>query len=205
MSPLEFWFDFGSTYSYPAAMRVEALTREAGVPLVWRSFVLGALFQRQGWDTSPFVLNPVRGRYMWRDVERTCTDLSLPFRMPSAFPRNGLLAARVVCRFEEEPWVPSFVRAVYRANFEHDREISDPTVVADCLTAVDQDPPRVLAEAGADANKRKLRERTDEAWSRGVFGSPTFLAGDEVFWGNDRLENAVRWWRRGEQAALRLR
>jgi 2-hydroxychromene-2-carboxylate isomerase len=92
-APLEFWFEFASTYSYPAAMRVEAAARAAGVPLAWRPFLVGPIFRAQGWNDSPFNIYPAKGRYMWRDLERICAQLGLPLRRPSAFPRNGLLAA----------------------------------------------------------------------------------------------------------------
>lgn len=190
---LELWFDFGSTYSYPAALRIEALAGASGVDVSWRPFLLGPIFRLQGWNDSPFNLNPRRGAYMWRDVARVCADLDIPFRKPTVFPRNGILAARVATRFEGEGWVPEFVRTVYRANFAEDREISDREVIASCLAACGVDPEPALAAAVTDEAKGKLRERTDEAERRGVFGAPTFFAGDEMFWGNDRLERALAW------------
>src|SRR5574341_701580 len=117
MSSLQFWFEFGSTYSYLAAMRIERLLAAEGVGLEWKPFLLGPLFQRQGWNDSPFNLYPARGRYMWRDLERHCRMYGVPFRRPSGFPRNGLLAARVALIGAAEPWGPEFVRRVYRANF----------------------------------------------------------------------------------------
>jgi 2-hydroxychromene-2-carboxylate isomerase len=128
--PVEFWFEFASTYSYPAASRIEAAAAAAGVPLVWRPFLLGPIFGRQGWNDSPFNIYPAKGRYMWRDLARICERHRLPLRRPSRFPRNGLLPARVALLGSGAPWGPAFVRAVYRANFAEDREISDPAVVA---------------------------------------------------------------------------
>lgn len=193
---LEFWFEFASTYSYPVAMRIERLAREAGVSLRWRAFLLGPIFREQGWQDSPFNLYPAKGRYMWRDLERICEDEGLPFRRPSKFPRNGLLAARVVCAFEEEPWIPEFVRNVYRANFEHDREIAEPGVIAECLASAGADPDVSLARAQTDECKQLLRARTSEAAALGIFGAPTFRVGEELFWGGDRLSVALAWTRR---------
>ena len=82
---IEFWFDFASTYSYPAAMRVEELAGSHGCSVQWRPFLLGAIFQKQGWNDSPFNIYPAKGRYMWRDLERLCASLELPFRKPSQF------------------------------------------------------------------------------------------------------------------------
>ena len=123
---LEFWFEFGSTYSYPAAARVEDLARAYGVALIWRPFLLGPIFREQGWEDSPFNIYPTKGAYMWRDMERLCTALDVPFQRPSQFPRNGLLAARIACWFDAKPWLPNFVRAVYEANFVTDEDISNP-------------------------------------------------------------------------------
>src|SRR5215468_8509234 len=94
-SPLEFWFEFASTYSHLAVSQVEDAARAAGVALVWRPFLLGPVFKAQGWDDSPFNVYPVKGRYMWRDLERICAKQGVPLRRPSCFTRNGLLAARV--------------------------------------------------------------------------------------------------------------
>src|SRR5712664_252380 len=92
---LDFWFDFASTYSYPAAMLIGALADESAVQIRFRPFLLGPIFKAQGWTTSPFNLYPAKGHYMWRDLERLCADLSLPFRRPEPFPQNSLLAARL--------------------------------------------------------------------------------------------------------------
>lgn len=190
---VDFWFEFGSTYSYPAAMRIEALARQKGVSVNWRAFLLGAIFREQGLADSPFNLNPVKGRYMWRDLERTCDALGIPFRRPSQFPRNGLLASRVACFYHDAPWLPAFTRAVYRANFAVDADISDAAVVGECIADAGADPDEVLGQAQSDASKRKLREQTDEAMRIGLFGAPTIVIGDELFWGNDRLPEALDW------------
>jgi len=190
---VQFWFEFGSTYSYPAAMRVERLAKERGVAVAWRAFLLGPIFQEQGWNDSPFNLYPVKGRYMWRDLARICESQGIPLRRPSRFPRNGLLAARVACRFADEPWLPEFVRAVYEANFARDLEIAEPAVVAECLVRAGQEPGARLEAAQTDAAKQALREQTEQARRLGVFGAPSFVVGDELFWGNDRLEAALAW------------
>jgi 2-hydroxychromene-2-carboxylate isomerase len=191
--PVEFWFEFASTYSYPAAMRVEALAARYGVPLVWRAFLLGPIFRAQGWNDSPFNLYPAKGRYMWRDLERICGADGLPFRRPAVFPQNGLLAARIACWFADEPWLPAFVRAVYVANFGDGRDISDPAVLAACLAEAGEAASPVLDRIKEDDAKAKLRVRTDEAVRHGIFGAPSVRVGAELFWGNDRLEAAFRW------------
>jgi len=192
-STLECWVEPASTYSYPAVMRVAAACAARGVPLAWRPFLLGPIFAAQGWTDSPFNLYPAKGRYMWRDLERTCAVLGLPFRRPSRFPRPSLVGARVACLAQDEPWVGDFLRALYHANFVDDRETGEPAVVASLLDAVGQDGAAWVARAGEDAAKAKLRAQTERAQALGIFGAPSFVVDGEVFWGNDRLEDAIGW------------
>lgn len=190
---MEFWFEFASTYSYPAAMRVEALAGDTGVEVCWRPFLLGPIFREQGWRDSPFNIYPTKGRYMWRDLERICAANRLPLRQPSEFPRNGLLAARIACRFADEPWLPAFVRSVYRANFEEDADIASPPTLMRCLSVSGEDPDALVQEAQSPRSKARLRAQTEEASRLGIFGAPSFVVNGELFWGNDRLEDALSW------------
>lgn len=190
---LEFWFEFGSSYSYPAAARIEDVASEGNVTLAWRPFLLGPIFRDQGWEDSPFNLYPAKGRYMWRDLTRICGQMGLPFRRPSKFPRNGLLAARVACQFDSETWLPPFVRAVYHANFAEDRDISTPATIASLLQKLGLPAEDVLRQAASPECKAKLRAQTEHARDAGIFGAPAFLAAGELFWGNDRLEDSVEW------------
>jgi 2-hydroxychromene-2-carboxylate isomerase len=194
--PLQFWFEFASTYSYPAAMRLERVAAARGVSLEWRPFLLGPIFGEQGWRDSPFNIYPVKGRYMWRDLARICSKEGIALRQPSRFPRNGLLAARVACAATGESWMPEFVRAVYRANFAEDREIAEPAVVGAVLDQVGADAATWLACAQEPAAKERLRANTESAKAIGIFGAPSFVTGDELFWGNDRLEDALDWHQR---------
>ncbi len=190
---LEFWYEFASTYSYPAAARIEPLAAAAGVSVVWRPFLLGPIFARQGWSDSPFNIYPAKGQYMWRDLERLCAREGLPFRRPSAFPRNGLIAARIALIAAEEGWCGDFSRAVYRANFVADQDIADLRVLGAVIESLGRKPAPLFESAGAPAIKDKLRAQTEAAMSRGIFGAPSFVAGGELFWGNDRLEPAIEW------------
>lgn len=194
---LQFWFEFASTYSYPAAMRVEQVAAAAGVKVEWRPFLLGPIFASQGWNDSPFNIYPVKGRYMWRDLERLCNAYEIPLRRPSQFPRGSLLAARVACAGQMEPWCGDFVRAVYHANFVDDRNIGDAAVVASLVESLGLDGEAELVVAQSDANKQQLRQQTEAAINLGIFGAPTLVVGSELFWGNDRIEQAVEWCAQG--------
>ncbi len=192
---VHFWFEFGSTYSYLSALRIEGAAREAGVPLAWEPFLLGPIFAEQGWDDSPFNVYPAKGRYMWRDMERLCSANGIPFRKPSSFPRSGVVAARVAClaKATEEPWLTEFVRAVFRANFAEDREIGEAAEIHSILLPLGLPGACIVERAGAPYNRPRLREQTRRAVELGIFGAPSFVVGEELFWGNDRLEDALAW------------
>jgi 2-hydroxychromene-2-carboxylate isomerase len=191
---LDFYLEFASTYSYPAAMRIGTLAEAAGVAVRWRPFLLGPIFKAQGWDNSPFNIYPAKGRYMWRDVERICARLELPFRRPDPFPQPSLLAARLAHVGLDEGWGESFCRAVYAAEFGDGRQIGDESVMRDLLQGLGVAAEPALARVHADDIKERLRATTAEAQARGVFGAPTFIcADDELFWGHDRMAEALAW------------
>ena len=191
---LDFWFEFASTYSYPAVMRVDALAGKAGVAVHFRPFLLGPILKAQGWDTSPFNLYPAKGRHMWRDVERTCADLALPFRRPEPFPQSSVLAARVALVGLADRWGEDFCRAVYNAEFAEGRRIDDRETIGAILSGLKVDADTAIAAAHSDAIKEKLRSETTIAQQLGIFGAPSFTTRDgELFWGNDRLERALAW------------
>ena len=189
---MQFWFDFASTYSYVAAMRVEEVCARAGVSLEYRPFLLGPIFQEQlGIKDSPFNVHPVRGRYMWRDLERLCAKYDLPWRKPSVFPRKSVLAARVACCAGDA--VAPLVRAIFRANFSEDLDIADPEVMRALVDDIGGDGVQALELANSPDVKLQLRVNTSEAQRLGIFGAPDFVAQGELFFGQDRLDDAVAW------------
>ena len=193
MATLEFWHEFASTYSYLAVMRIEALAREAGVEIAWRPFLLGPIFAKQGWTTSPFNLYPAKGRHMWRDMERRAARLRLPLVRPEPFPQNSITAARLMLVGLEEGWGPAFARRVYAAEFGEGRDISKDETLAPLVAQAGGDPQAALARARSDEIKARLRAATEEAERKGIFGAPSFVVGAELFWGDDRLEDALAW------------
>jgi 2-hydroxychromene-2-carboxylate isomerase len=124
-------------------------------------------------------------------MQRQCTKYGLRWQRPSVFPRNALLAARVALQGEDSPWIAGFCEQVMLANFADDREIADEALIADILTGLGADSAAIIAAAKSDACKAALRARTADAQARGIFGAPMFFAGGEMFWGNDRLEDAL--------------
>lgn len=187
----KFWFEFASTYSYLSVSRIEDLTNKEGISIEWKPFLLGPVFNSQGWETSPFNIYKAKGDYMWRDIERLCEKYKVPFAKPTEFPRNGILPARVAIAFEGESWVPKFTKKVFNSNFVEDRDIADEEVISSILESLELDPPTIIEHAKTQENKDKLRAQTQLSVDKGIFGAPTFVIGEEIFWGNDRLEDAI--------------
>jgi 2-hydroxychromene-2-carboxylate isomerase len=193
---LEFWYEFASTYSYLAAMRIEALAARAGVAVEWKPFLLGPIFHAQGWESSPFNLYPAKGRYMVRDLARLAAERGLRFALPQPFPQNSLLAARVALVGADEGWVAPFTRAVFTAEFADGAQIADRGTLAAILDGLKLDAQRILSRIDEPAIKERLKQQTAQAQRLGIFGAPSFASGGELFWGDDRLEQALAWAKR---------
>ncbi|MBD8655584.1 2-hydroxychromene-2-carboxylate isomerase [Oxalobacteraceae sp. CFBP 13730] len=191
MNIIEFWFDFGSNYSYLSMMRIQRAAAAANLRVELKPFMLGPIFKSFGWETSPFVLQTLKGDYVWRDMHRQCVKYGLRWQRPSVFPRNALLAARIALQGESTCWLEGFCEQVMLANFADDRDIGDEAVLAGILDGLGADSAEIIAAAKTDACKAALRARTADAQARGIFGAPMFFVGDEMFWGNDRLEDAI--------------
>ena len=197
MPKIEFWYEFASTYCYPTAMRIEKVAKRKGVAVVWKPFLLGPVFKDQGMDDSPFNLYPIKGGYMWRDLERICEQQGIKFRRPKVFPQNGLLAARVALTPTLEGKQEKYSRQVYKAQFAKGKDISSAEVLATILSRIGVNAEHAFEQAEDDKIKTSLRKNTEKAMKKKVFGAPTFITTDgELFWGNDRLEQAVTWARK---------
>jgi 2-hydroxychromene-2-carboxylate isomerase len=197
MPILDFWYEFASTYSYPAAMRIGEAAKEAGVDIRWRPFLLGPIFKAYGWSDSPFNIFAAKGRYMWRDLTRICEDADVPLQLPPVrFPQNGLKAARLALAGEGDGWTPAFTRAVFAANYAEQQDISDDATLCAILDGLGVNAEAAVVTSSSPAIKERLKTQTAEAEARGLFGAPSFTIGDELFWGNDRLEAALAWAKR---------
>jgi 2-hydroxychromene-2-carboxylate isomerase len=191
MATLEFWFDFGSNYSYLSAMRIDALALEKKVHVIWKPFLLGVVFKALGWETSPFILQKLKGDYTWRDMARQCEKYALPWQQPSAFPRTALLPMRVALIGADQGWIAPFARRMMTMNFATDRDIDNIEAVSEVLEELGLDARAILALALTQDNKQRLRGQTEQAQALNLFGAPSFISDGELFWGNDRLDDAL--------------
>lgn len=192
---LEFWYEFASTYSYLAAERVDAMAQTHGLTVSWRPFLLGPIFASQGWNSSPFKIYKVKGTYMWRDMERTAELYNLPFKIPTAeLPQHSVLAARVALCMADGEQRADYSRQVYRAEWAADKNIADRVTISNILQEMGLAAEDILEKAASPEIKQVLKDNTEEAVNKGIFGAPSFVTEDgELFWGDDRLEQAARW------------
>ena len=192
--PVEFWFDFASPYSFIAAHRLLSTSVAEGLEINWQPFLVGVVLSRKtkGLSNTQLVTE-AEAAYRRHDVKRTCDELGIPLRWPSNYPRGSMLAGRIAFGAIGETWLEPFVGSVFAANFLHDRDIGSEAVIADILKGLDMDPVSTIASATTDAAKAAFRDHVEHAITRGVFGAPMFAVDNELFWGNDRLEQAAAW------------
>lgn len=190
---IEFFFDFSSPFAYLASCRIEAIAARHGREVWWRPMMLGPALAASG--NRPNIQVPLKGRYFERDVPRSARMLGIPFKMPRRFPLVTLTAARAFYWLEEaapERAVP-FAKAVFKAFFVEDRDVTDRGVLAELLAAVGADAQTALAAGGEARIKERLKAVTGEAVAHGVFGAPFILVDGEPFWGVDRLDQVEHW------------
>ena len=198
-SPIEFWFSIGSTYTYLTVMRIGEVAATTGISFRWRPFDVRAIMLEM--NNIPFSTKPVKARYMWRDVERRAAMYGIPWAAIPPYPLKDLsLPNRVALVGCEEGWCAAYVTAAYRRWFIGRKDVSGEPNISTSLREIGQDPDRVLAIADSERLKILLNGQTDTARGLEIFGAPSFVVGDELFWGDDRLEDAIAWRQSGSLA-----
>ena len=185
---VEFYFDFGSPASYLAYTQLPALCRDTGAALVWKPMLLGGVFQATG-NHSPATI-PAKGAYTFTDFGRFAKRYGVPLRHNPYFPINTLMLMRGAAglQLREPARFEPYMAAVFRAIWVDAQNLNDPATVATVLQAAGFDPAALLALTQDGEVKERLKAETQEAVARGVFGAPTFFVGDQMFWGQDRLD-----------------
>lgn len=194
---LEFYFDFSSPYGYFASLRVDRVAEAAGRQTVWKPFLLGVVFKDTG--ARPLAQVPLKGPYSIHDWHRLARYQGCPWVLPDPFPIPTQAAARAFYWLEstDAELAKRFARACYHAYFGEGRSIMAPQAVADVGASLGIAPDDLLDAVAASGWKDKLKEETEAAIRRGVFGSPFFFVDGEGFWGSDRLDMVAEWLARG--------
>lgn len=184
---VEFYFDFGSPYSYLAYKELPRVAQRTGAQIVWRPILLGGVFKATG-NHSPAEI-PAKGRWSKTDTARWSRRYGASLQQNPHFPVNtlALMRAAVGFQLQDEAAFHRYVEAIFAAMWEQQRNLNDPAEIGAVLTAAGFDARQVLGMIDAPAVKDALKQATEAAVARGVFGVPSFFVGDELFWGNDRL------------------
>jgi 2-hydroxychromene-2-carboxylate isomerase len=196
VKPIDFWFTMGSTYTFLTVMRLPSIEQSRNISFRWRPFHLLTILQEM--KHVPFADKPAKAAYMWRDIERRAQMLGLTLNVPAPYPvKHSIVANKVAILGLQEGWGVEFVRGAYRRWFQLGQENGDEPNLSETLTEVRQEPDRVLKLVRDGAVDGLLTEETNQARALGIFGSPTFAVGGELFWGDDRLEDAISWYKYG--------
>ena len=196
---IDFWTSVGSTYSYLTVMRLKSVEQAEGVRFRWRPFSVRAIMIEQ--NNIPFRDKPIKAAYMWRDIGRRAQMYGLAPKLPAPYPlREWDVANRVAIVGEAEGWLPDYMVATYRRWFDGGDPAGSEPNLSESLNEIGQDPQRVLATAASEETERRYLAATEEAKGLGIFGVPTFVVGGELFWGDDRLNDAINWLRHGRVA-----
>ena len=194
---IDFWFSIGSTYTYLSVMRLSEAERATGITFRWRPFSVRQIMLEM--DNIPFRTKPIKAAYMWRDIERRAAMYQLPARVPAPYPISQWdTANRVAVLAASEGWIAGYACATYRRWFRDGLEPGAEPNLGDTLRELQQDPGHVLERANGDEIGQSFEAATGEARGLGIFGSPTFVVDRELFWGDDRLEDAIAWHRSGK-------
>jgi 2-hydroxychromene-2-carboxylate isomerase len=188
MKSFEFWFDFGSTASYLAWTQLPVLEAATGATAVFKPMLLGGVFQATG-NQSPANI-PAKGKYIFADFSRFAKRYGVEFNMNPYFPVNTLLFMRgaIALQLKGDPRFNDYCRAVFNAIWVASLNMNDAAVAAQALVRAGFDATALIALASEQVTKDALKAATQTAVERGVFGAPTFFVGDQMFWGQDRMD-----------------
>ena len=193
MHKLQFWFGYASTYSYLSVARIARLASERGVEVDWQPISLLPIFAERGMDRGPFLPYPDKLEYMWRDLERRAARHGLSYKRPTVYPPSTRLVTRVGVLAGQEGWCREFTEAVFNLHWTEGRYIGTEDNLDAALTLLGREKSKVLADSSGAYIDEALAARTARVKELKLFGAPSFTVGDELFWGDDRLEDAIDW------------
>ena len=193
MQPVEFWIEYGSTYTYLSVARMGRLAEASGVEVRWQPFFVMPIMAESGMTQGPFLPFPSKTAYMWRDIERRSSRHGVPYARPSTYPVNSLLTARIACIASAEGWCQAFTEDVFRLHWTENILIGSDENLHRALVGLSKDPRLLVEKAQTTEIKEALKKQTERAKSLGIFGAPSFTVSEELFWGDDRLDEALEW------------
>ena len=194
---IDFYFDFSSPYGYLAALKVPEIETKTGLNVIWHPILLGAVFKTT--SQTPLMTQPVRGAYFTRDMERCARKQGVPMLWPDPCPFASQAACRAFYHLADQSTdqAVAFARSVYISSFGEGKNVTDHDVLRHLLAKIGADADSTMAAITTDEVKEKLKAATQNAIDQGVFGSPSFIVGSELFWGHDRIDHLIDWCQSG--------
>ena len=189
IKPFDFYFDFGSPYAFLAHKEIRKLEKENSIKIKFKPILLGALLKLSG--LKPLIDIPIKGKYMIRDCKLWAEKYNIEFKFNNYFPIITLTLMRCVLVAEKEDFSENFINKVFDAIWKDGLNLNDNLIVEKLIKNLDINPKKFLLETTDAKIKDELKKRTDEAYDKGIFGVPSFIVNNKIFWGQDRLEFAV--------------
>ena len=189
IKPFDFYFDFGSPYAFLAHKEIRKLEKEKSIKIKYKPILLGALLKLSG--LKPLIDIPIKGKYMIRDCKLWAEKYNIEFKFNNYFPIITLTLMRCVLVAEKEDFSENFINKVFDAIWKDGLNLNDNLIVEKLIKNLDINPKKFLLETTDAKIKDELKKRTDEAYDKGIFGVPSFIVNNKIFWGQDRLEFAV--------------
>ena len=193
MEEIESWFSIGSTYSYLLVTRLKEVEQKFEVKFSWQPFSVRKIMLEM--DNVPFLpTKKEKADYMWRDIERRANSYGFEAKVPAPYRLKEFnLANKIAVIGMQEGWCSDYVIVTYRRWFVNGLDPGSEPNVSESLREIDQDPERALELAADDNIHKAYLSQTEQAQTKRIFGSPSFIVDGELFWGDDRLEDAVNW------------
>ena len=194
MKKIEFWYSIGSTYTYLSTQRLKDIANQKNIEFEWCPFSVRSRMIEM--ENVPFMAEKKRDKidYMWRDVQRRANFYGFDAKVPAPYPLKEFdLANKVAILGKDQGWIKEYTILTYKKWFlEHFEPGSEPNL-SSTLREIGLDPDKIINLAQANEIEQKYLKNTEMAKNKGIFGSPSFTVENEVFWGDDRCEDAIKW------------
>tara|TARA_B100000886_G_scaffold261956_1_gene186678 strand:+ start:130 stop:729 length:600 start_codon:yes stop_codon:yes gene_type:complete len=194
MKEINFWFSIGSTYTYLSVNRISEVAKRENLSINWRPFSVRKIMMDM--DNIPFTppSKKVKSDYMWRDIERRAKFYGFDAKVPAPYPLSQFdLANQIAILGMLEGWGVDYVYKTYQRWFQQGKEPATEPNLTEIFEELDLDHDETIKKANEDKIKDQYLQNTETAYKNGVFGSPSFIYEGEVFWGDDRLEDCIKW------------
>ena len=186
IKPFDFYFDFASPYAFLAHKQIRNIENENSIKIIYKPVLLGGLLKSAG--IKPIGDIPIKGKHMIKDCKLSAEKYNIDFKFNSYFPIQSLNLMRCSLIAEKKDFLQNFINKVFDSIWKDGLNLNDKVIFEKLLKNMDINPEVFLKDSLDEINKNDLKKRTDEAYNIGIFGTPTFVINNKIFWGQDRLE-----------------